>query len=428
MGVSETEQDDGFEVRRRLLQLEMLYEVGLALNKSQDPHQVAREILDRALVMVDARCGLMMSQGEQDQEPGTVACAGVEAASDELEELSRLPLVQQAWKNREMGHLSRSSPSWCHLCALPLMCQEEMVGLLLVADKETRSGTAPFDDSDEALLRSFANLAGSVLHNARLHRHLLEAYDQLKLAQEKLAQLEHLRALGDLATELAHAMGHTLGIIVGRADMYLNYPKRPEETMKAILDTAEGGHRIIERLRRCTRLGVGTQRSALVLNDIVQRALDDAQMVAKQRQGSSPIGWETHLGPLPTTYANPTDVREVVDNLLVNAVEAMPEGGSAKVTTRLDGAEIELAVEDTGIGMPSEGLERLFEPFFSTKGEQGTGLGMSIAYRIVNDHGGDIRAESEVGKGTRINVRLPVVAEAPHVEEDESDVEADFDR
>ena len=424
--MSDTEAGEGFQVKRRLLQLEMLYEVGLALNKSLDPRQVAQEILDRALVMVDARCGLIASREQEECLPEPIACAGIEASAPELEELVRLPAVQEAWNTRKMTLATRATSTWCHLCALPLTCQEDLVGLLLISDKETRTGTAPFDDNDQALLRSFANLAGSALHNARLHRHLLKAYEQLQAAQEKLAQLEHLRALGDIATELAHAMGHTLGVIVGRADMFLDFGKQPEQAMQAILDTAEGGQRVIERLRRCTRLGVGSERTPVDVNQIVENAVADVRILAVQRQTTSPISIETDLLPLPSTYANPTDLREVVDNLLVNAVEALPEGGGIKVETRDDGTAVKISVEDSGIGISDEGLERLFEPFYSTKGGEGTGLGMSIAFRIVDDHGGDIRAESEEGRGTSISFRIPIITEAPEPAE-ETDVEADFD-
>jgi CheY-like chemotaxis protein len=117
---------------------------------------------------------------------------------------------------------------------------------------------------------------------------------------------------------------------------------------------------------------------------------------------------------IPLTVADPGKLQEVLLNMLVNAQQAMPEGGHLRVTSRVDGASIEIRIEDEGLGIPPENLSRIFEPFFTTKGplsgakQPGTGLGLSTAYNHIRDHGGSIRATSTPGKGTCFIVQLPI--------------------
>lgn len=118
---------------------------------------------------------------------------------------------------------------------------------------------------------------------------------------------------------------------------------------------------------------------------------------------------DTDLRDVPAIRGSESDLREVLINLLFNAVDAMPQGGTITVATRAEADSIILEVRDTGGGMTEEVRQRCFEPFFTTKGERGTGLGMAIVYGIVQRHGGSIGVESEVGKGTIIVIRLPAL-------------------
>jgi CheY-like chemotaxis protein len=123
---------------------------------------------------------------------------------------------------------------------------------------------------------------------------------------------------------------------------------------------------------------------------------------------------ETHLERVPAVVGNASELREVATNLIFNAVDAMPEGGTLTLRTRPDGDHVVLEVRDTGIGMSDEVRQRCIEPFFSTKGEGGTGLGLAMVYGIIQRHGGTIAIESEVGTGTAFIVGLPVQTESRH--------------
>jgi CheY-like chemotaxis protein len=119
------------------------------------------------------------------------------------------------------------------------------------------------------------------------------------------------------------------------------------------------------------------------------------------------------LAPVPPVAGDPAELRETFLNLLFNALDAMPQGGSLTFSTKVEGDRVVCAVQDTGVGMSDAVRQRCFEPFFTTKAEHGTGLGLSIAYGIVTRHGGEIEVWSQPGEGSRFTVRLPVGAEIP---------------
>ena len=409
------EEQSDFEVRRQLLQMEMLYEIGVAINGSLDPTQVGDEILQRAVVMVDARGGALLVIG----------------MGEDTEEVLKLAEVEEAWGQAELVQKEMVGHSWKHLCLVPLESGQVVNGLLIVADRERRGGeVGPFSENDESLLHSFAYQAGAALHNARLHHNLEEAYEELQIAQRKLAQMEQLRALGDLAADLAHAMAHIMGIIIGRADMYLNFKRDPEKTIQGIMEAAENGQEVISRIQQFTRLGVGKKREKRDINKLVEEAVAEVRDLWHQRHGEDgpEIKWQIELGELSESFVNPTDLREVFVNLVLNGLEAMPEGGQVGVRTSEQEGKLGIEVSDTGVGMGEEEKGQIFQPFFTTKETVGTGLGLSIVYRIIDDHGGEIEAQSVLGEGTRFAIQLPVNAEPPPKSEEGEDGESDLDR
>src|SRR5439155_13348040 len=109
---------------------------------------------------------------------------------------------------------------------------------------------------------------------------------------------------------------------------------------------------------------------------------------------------------------NPSELREALTNLIFNAVDAMPHGGKLTIRTWTDGPDVQLSVQDTGMGISDDAQRRLFEPFFTTKGERGTGLGLSVTFGIVQRHGGHIAVESKPGQGSTFTVRLPIHSDA----------------
>jgi len=420
--MSNTNSD--FEIRRQLLQMQMLYEIGLAINESLDPMQVVEEILNRAIVMVDARVGLLIIK--EDEESKIIGQVGVKG---DLTAILRMPEVVRAWNDNQLSQHLADTPAGNHICVVPLESRGETGGLLIFVDKEHRGNTVgPFDEQDETLLKSFAYQAGASLHNARLHENLEEAYEKLKIAQRKLAQMEQLRALGELGAQVAHAMNHILGIITGHADMYLNFGRDPENTIRTIMETAESGQGVMERIQQFARLNVGKKRVPVDMARLIEDSTADVQTLWHGRQGekAASVEWVLSLEPVPETYANPTDLKEVISNIVLNALEAMPSGGQLEITCSKKQESIYIAIRDTGIGMNEETQKQIFTPFFSTNEEWGTGLGLAIAYRIIADHEGEIGVESSVDEGCCFTIRVPINLDPQNYLEEHDDA-ADLD-
>ena len=140
--------------------------------------------------------------GNDDASFEIIGQVGLDAASAGI---VQLPALAQAWNERQLLQVADDTPAWRHLCIVPLDNRREISGLLILTDKEHRDGSVGhFNEHDESLLRAFGHQAGAALHNARLHHNLEEAYEQLQIAQRQLAQMEQLRALGDLAAEVTH--------------------------------------------------------------------------------------------------------------------------------------------------------------------------------------------------------------------------------
>ncbi|MDX6383036.1 MAG: hypothetical protein QOK48_609 [Blastocatellia bacterium] len=241
-----------------------------------------------------------------------------------------------------------------------------------------------------------------------------------KLAQARAARSDKLRALGELAAGVAHNLNNSLTVIQGRAQLLLmrsadqGNKKSLEVITQAVGDCSQTLRRLLDFSRReTTRHPVPVDLSELITTS-VEIARPRWQASSAERTGTI----EVHINaPTPAvTLGDSSELREVVINLLFNAVDAMTNGGTIEAGTRVEGKTARFWIADTGTGMPKEVLARIFEPFYTTKGERGTGLGLSASHGIIENHRGDINVTSEPGKGTRFEVIMPLhEASAPVV-------------
>ena len=234
-----------------------------------------------------------------------------------------------------------------------------------------------------------------------------------KLAQERAARSDKLRALGELAAGVAHNLNNSLTVIQGRAQLLLmrgsgdeGHQKSLEVITQAVADCSQTLRRLLDFSRRDAR----RMRLPIDLSELVTSSVEIArpkwQADAANRTGTIEVQVKASV-PVHT-LGDSAELREVVLNLIFNAVDAMPQGGTIEIGTRMDGKTARFWVADSGAGMTAEVIARIFEPFFSTKGERGTGLGLSASHGIVENHGGDINVTSEPGRGTRFEVILPL--------------------
>ncbi|TMQ28245.1 MAG: response regulator [Candidatus Rokuibacteriota bacterium] len=278
-------------------------------------------------------------------------------------------------------------------------------GTLLVA------GDGSFTESDERLLTDIGQLAGLALSSARLFEERGQAYAELAAAQDSLLRSEKLRALGQMASGVAHDFNNLLAAICGRTQLLLGRIDDPVQKrwLEAIKRAADDGAETVRRLQEFTRIRRDQPFVPVDLNEVIRGALEVTETRWREDAQSRGIviAVETTLAPLPSIGGDAVELREVMTNLILNAVDAMPHGGRLQLSSSADDTEVEARIADTGVGMTEEVRQKLFDPFFTTKGPKGTGLGLSITYGIVSRHGGRIVVESEPGRGSSIRLRFP---------------------
>src|SRR6185503_18913299 len=249
----------------------------------------------------------------------------------------------------------------------------------------------------------------------RSHRQLEETLLQLKTTQQQMLQQERLRAMGQMASGIAHDFNNSLSPIVGFAELLMRRPDMPTETaqqyVKLINTAARDAASVIRRLRELYRERAESTPDAAV---DLGRCLEEATALTEPRWKSQAqsrgltIKVVRDVAEIPVILGDPGAIREMLTNLIFNAVDAMPEGGTITMRARVDGDDVLLTVADTGTGMSEEVRRRCLEPFFSTKDQQGTGLGLSMVQATVQRHRGTIAVDSTPGLGTTFSMRLPI--------------------
>jgi signal transduction histidine kinase len=247
---------------------------------------------------------------------------------------------------------------------------------------------------------------------------LEKAITELRDTQHQIIQQERMHALGTMASGIAHDLNNGLSIILGYGDMLLsdvnqfptgsNARRELENIVLAGYDNAELVKRLGEFYRpRDTR----EARRAIDLNDVIEEALalTTPRWESQANAGGATIRIKKDLGEISKIGGMPTELREVMTNLIFNAVDAMPQGGRLCFRTREKRGQVRVQICDSGTGMNEQTRRKCMEPFFTTKGKQGSGLGLAMSHGIIRRHGGCVDIESELGKGTTFSVYLPVL-------------------
>ena len=288
----------------------------------------------------------------------------------------------------------------------PLIAGDRALGVLAV-----RGGDRAFTDADERLLMNIAHLAALAMSSARLYEERTHALGELSAAQDQLVRTEKLRALGEMASGVAHDFNNLLAAILGRAQLLLRRVKEPQprQWLQVIERSALDGAQTVKRLQDFTRIRRDEPMVALALSDVVRDALDITQSRWQEEPLSRGVTIEvrTTLPAVPPILGDGAELREVFTNLILNAVDAMPDGGTLSVATGVVDQHVVATVTDTGIGIPQAVRDKIFDPFFTTKGPRGTGLGLSMSYGIVSRHGGTISVESIEDAGTTFRLTFP---------------------
>ncbi|NQU11848.1 response regulator [bacterium] len=248
-------------------------------------------------------------------------------------------------------------------------------------------------------------------------RRLDSTLTELRQTQGQVIQQERLNALTKMASGIAHDFNNALAKILGFNELLLSAPEnladreKTKNYLQMINAAARDATLIVNRLREFYRHRDDREvYQAVDLNQVVEQAVVLSQPKWKdQVMARGATVWvETDLRDVAPVRGLAGDLREVLMNLIFNAVEAMPDGGRLTLATRTAGDQVELTVSDTGTGLSPEARQRCFEPFYTTKPDRGTGLGLAIVYGIVQRHGGTVTVDSESGHGTTFRLLLPI--------------------
>jgi signal transduction histidine kinase len=254
------------------------------------------------------------------------------------------------------------------------------------------------------------------------NRELEKALSELKATQQQIIQQERLSAIGQMASGIAHDFNNALMPILGFAEALLENPalledkKEARRCLEMLRISAKDAANVVARLREFYRPAETDEQFPIVdLAKIVQQAvsLTEPKWRHQAQANGLTIAVTTEFEALPIVAGEESALREVLTNLIFNAVDAMPEGGGISLKTSIENENAVIRICDTGTGMTESVRQRCLEPFFSTKGEGGTGLGLSMVYGIVERHRGRLEIQSAVGKGTTFIISLPLAESSP---------------
>ena len=417
------------EQRRRAA--EALSDVGRTLSRARHPDQVARQVADSVCALFS-----VLSSGVYRPEPDTGDLRLV-ASSGDMSSIGEEPVIVPRG-TMVVGLAARQRRTVCTsnllgdaeviltaeqrarlersphraVLAVPLVVQDSLMGVLALGDREGRVFTA----DEIRLAQAFADRATIALENARLFDELERRLRELRDTQAQLIQAGKLSAVGQLVSGVAHELNNPLSVVIGYTQLLLR--KNPAAELRGPLEAVMGqGQRMAEIVRSLllfARQG-GQERGAVNLADALEKVV---ALRATQLRLSNIRVERDHAPGLPAVLADVNQLQQVFLNLLLNAEQVIGESGAGdcirlRTTTRADagGRWVLGQVIDNGPGIRPEVLPRIFEPFFTTKDVgAGTGLGLSVSYGIVQEHGGRIEVESRPGT-TTFSVVLPMAAE-----------------
>ncbi len=409
------------EVKQRNRELAALNKTGRVITSTLDLDRVLTLAMAEARAMLDAEGASVLLHQAADNE--LVFAATVGPGSEELVG-TRMPAgagiagwaLQQA--QPVLVRNAQNDPRFYDridnltglttqsLLAVPLMCKGKAIGVI---EAINRTGKA-FSEHDLHYLSTMAGSAAIAIENARLYEAEREQRKLLEQSQAQLVQSEKLAATGRMAASLAHEINNPLQAIHNSLQLMLTFPLEPDEQREYLEMANEEVKQLISMVTRTLDFARRPLRKIKPTqsNAVIEQVLALANKYLQHRR----VALRRDLPPaLPTILAAPDELGQVFLNLVLNAVDAMPEGGTLSVSSRLaEDGRLAISFADTGHGIDTEHLEHIFEPFFSTK-EEGTGLGLSVSYNVVQRHGGEITFQSKVGEGTTFTVWLPALSE-----------------
>ena len=377
----------------------------------------------------------------RDQEKFKAMCEGVRLAILLLDPETMKILDCNRYTEDSLGYSREELIGIEHIFAIiPQGDREKAPHLFTEIAKKGGTGfyELSFTKKDGSVI--IGEISGAVIsyQEKSLMQLMIKDITEKKGMEERLLQTKKLTSLGELAGGVAHDFNNMLATIIGRTQLLrksIETPLGVAERSKSIRDlkksleiiekAAFDGAETVRRIQEFSgRREDDRHFSSVNLKEVVEQALEFTRVRWKNEAELKgiPISIQKKISPVPPIAGNSTELREVLINLIINAIEAMPDGGSIKINIYRQKHYAFVKVEDTGTGISNAIGERIFDPFFTTKGVQSTGLGLSVSYGIINRHRGTITVESVEGKGTTFTIKLPLSERAGEETRDEKEV------
>ncbi|MGB2697136.1 MAG: ATP-binding protein [Candidatus Zixiibacteriota bacterium] len=415
-----------YSLEHRFQELKALFQVSTLVNSEVELPVILQMICNTVLKSIE---GETLYLWLYDKKKERFFCAGAYSEGGEKLDATSVKIEPEivSWITRNSQPLllegkkdlpspkSKDNPTGTNLF-VPLKIKKELKGILNVTTKRDKKR---FDEVDLRLVSIFAENVTASLDKGEVYQELksqtqaLERTIQdLRVTQRQLVQSEKLRALGDIASGVAHDFNNILAVILGRTELLLKGIKdeSAKKWLRVIEQVANNGTQIIRRLQEFTRTGTEKAPMEINANKIIQQVVDITRHKWKNEAEAKGIKIIvlTELGKIPPLEFDPSQLSEVLMNMVINAIDALPHGGKLILKSWQEGNSVYISVEDNGVGINQSDKGRIFDPFFTTKGARGVGLGLSMAYGIITRYGGEINVESELNQGSTFLIKLPL--------------------
>lgn len=413
-----------FNLKERFVELKALFEVSTLVNSETEVNEVLDTICHTVLRSLDAEVSKIILYDKIKRKLSRVLFLREKGKIEKFDRDSdekiaewvirfKKPLLwnknNKTQKDLAKGHKAASA------MYVPLKVKDQIKGVLSVS---VFKGERQFDQSDLKLVLIFAENAALSIDKAELYQKLksrtqvLEnTIQELKSTQHQLVQSEKLRALGELAGGVAHDFNNMLAVISGRTELLLKRIKDEDivKPLKIIQKVTNDATDTIRKLQELTKAEPDKLFLRVDINNIIKQTIEITKPKWKDEAEAKGIKIEIfcNLKEVGEVWGDPSELREVLTNLIFNSIDAMPEGGKIFLETDAQKDFVLIKVRDTGIGMTEEVKKKAFDPFFSTKGVEDIGLGLSVAYGIIYRHKGTITIESQPKRGTTFLIKLP---------------------
>jgi signal transduction histidine kinase/ActR/RegA family two-component response regulator len=415
------------QLGERAQRLELVDGMARAISSTLDAKSLFQIVVDQVRAAAGAERATLVQIGDESEEARVAAVssvrpvAGLEAGDAvSLEGFPREQLagpralyVPDLEAEDDSVHSRLRGSGFRSLVRVPIYIDGKLAGLFTASCE--RAGA--FSPAQIEILEAVAPHVSAALRNARLFEQVERSFQELSNAQGHLVQAEQLRVLGEMASGVAHNFNNVLGAILGRAQMVRARTGDPliARELGVIEQAAMDGAATVRRLQEFTRLRTDHEFVPVDVSQVARDALALTRTWWKDRAEERGVSYGilTDFAEGVWVEGQDHELREVAVNILLNAIEAMANGGSLYLASRVSEGQAVLEVTDSGVGMSDEVQKRLFHPFYSTKGPGGTGLGLSIAYGIMQRHHGKIDVTSRRGAGTTVRITLPASTRGP---------------